>query len=116
MLYYPTVLNRKEMISVIRYTLQDQLFRGSFTQEVRSEVKGSILFETDVLSTLDKDDIKKINKTSKDLKVRLEGEMLIINFLNDKGDVVHTVELDEYDIDNESIIIGIEVVGCKPVE
>lgn len=31
MQYYPTINSRTDLISVVKYTLQDQFFRGSFT-------------------------------------------------------------------------------------
>ena len=105
MMYYPTVNSRTDLISVVKYTLQDQFFIGSFTQEVLSNGRGSILFDTEILSTLDREDIERINRNSEDLQFRFDDDYL----------VVHTVALDEDSPDNESIIVGIEVVDVRNV-
>lgn len=42
MRYYPTVGDYDKVVSTVKYTLQDQFFRGSFTQEVLS--KGKVVF------------------------------------------------------------------------
>lgn len=73
---------------------------------------GSILFDTEILSMLDKDDIERINRTSKDLQFRFDDDYLIVQFMKD-GNIVHTVALDEYSSDNECIIVGIEVVDVR---
>lgn len=46
MMYYPTVgfKAKTDLISVVKYTLQDQFFRGSFTQEVLSNGRGKYSF------------------------------------------------------------------------
>ena len=116
MFYYPTVDDYETVVSTIKYTLQDRGYRGSFTIDVISECKGSILFNTDILNTLDKDDIEKINETSKDLRMRLEGDILVVEFIDETGKVLHTEYLEEDSTDNESIIVGIEVVGAKLYE
>lgn len=114
MMYYPTVgfKAKTDLISVVKYTLQDQYFRGSFTQEVFSNARGSILFDTEILSMLDRQDIEKINKTSEDLKLRLDDDVLVVQFIKD-GNIVHTVALPEDSSDNECIIVGIEVVDVR---
>ena len=112
MMYYPTVGFKTELISVVKYTLQDQFFRGSFTQEVLSNGRGSILFDTDVLTMLDREDIERINRTSEDLQFRFDDDYLIVQFMKD-GNIVHTVALDEDSPDNECIIVGIEVVDVR---
>lgn len=114
MMYYPTVGFKSELISVVKYTLQDQFFRGSFTQEVLSNGRGAILFDTEILSTLDREDIERINRTSEDLQFRFDDDYLIVQFMED-GNIVHTVALDEYSPDNECIIVGIEVVDVRNV-
>lgn len=116
MRYYPTVgfRTRTDLISVIKYTLQDQYFRGSFTQEVLSNARGSILFDTEILSMLDREDIERINRTSKDLQFRFDDDYLVVQFLKD-GNIVHTVALDEDSPYNESIVVGIEVVDVRKV-
>lgn len=114
MMYYPTVSSRNELISVVKYTLQDQYFRGSFTQEVLSNAKGSVLFDTDILYTLDRSDIERINRNSEDLQFRLDDDVLVVQFIKD-GNVVHTVGLEEDSVDNECIIVGIEVVDVRNV-
>lgn len=116
MFYYPTVDGYDTVVSTIKYTLQNRGYRGSFTIDVISECKGAILFNTDILNTLDKDDIEKINETSKDLRMRLEGDILVVDFIDETGKVVHTEYLEEDSSDNESIIVGIEVVGAKLYE
>lgn len=114
MMYYPTVNSRTDLISVVKYTLQDQFFRGSFTQEVLSNGRGSTLFETDILSMIDREDIERINRTSEDLQFRLDDDYLVVQFMKD-GNIVHTVALDEYSPNNECIIVGIEVVRVREV-
>ena len=74
MQYYPTINSRTDLISVVKYTLQDQFFRGSFTQEVFSNGRGSILFDTEILYTLDREDIERINRNSEDLQFRFEDD------------------------------------------
>lgn len=110
--YYPTVGFKTDLISVVKYTLQDQFFRGSFTQEVLSNGRGSILFDTEILSILDKDDIERINRNSEDLQFRFDDDYLIVQFMKD-GNIVHTVALPEDSSDNECIIVGIEVVDVR---
>lgn len=116
MFYYPTVGDYETVVSTIKYTLQNKGYRGSFTIYVIGESKGASLFDTDILNTLDKDDIEKINETSKDLKMRLEGDILVVKFIDETGKVLHTEYLEEDSPDNESIIVGIEVVGAKLYE
>lgn len=114
MQYYPTVNSRTDLISVVKYTLQDQFFRGSFTQEVFSKGRGSILFDTEILYTLDREDIERINRNSEDLQFRLDDDYLVVQFMKG-GNIVHTVGLDEDSPDNECIIVGIEVVDVRNV-
>lgn len=116
MFYYPTVDDYEIVVSTIKYTLQNKGYRGSFTIDVISESKGASLFDTDILNTLDKDDIEKINESSKDLKMRLEGDILVIKFIDETGKVLNTEYLEEDSYDNETIIVGIEVVGAKLYE
>lgn len=114
MKYYPTVNSRGDLISVVKYTLQDQFFRGSFTQEVLSNDRGSILFETEILSILDREDIERINRNSEDLQFRLDDDVLVVQFLKG-GNVVHSVGLEEDSPNNECIIVGIEVIDVRNV-
>ena len=114
MQYYPTINSRTDLISVVKYTLQDQFFRGSFTQEVFSKGIGSILFDTEILYTLDREDIERINRNSEDLQFRFEDDYLVVQFMKG-GNIVHTVALDEDSPDNECIIVGIEVVDVRNV-
>lgn len=116
MFYYPTVDDYETVVSTIKYTLQNKGYRGSFTIYVISESKGASLFDTDILNTLDKDDIEKINESSKDLKMRLEGDILVIEFIDETGKVLNKEYLEEDSYDNETIIVGIEVVGAKLYE
>lgn len=48
--------------------------------------------------------------------MRFAGDMLVVEFIGKSGEVEHEVYLDEYNSDNESIIVGIEVVACKPYD
>lgn len=116
MFYYPTVDDYETVVSTIKYTLQNKGYRGSFTIDVISEGKGASLFDTDILNTLDKDDIEKINESSKDIKMRLEGDILVVEFIDETGKVLNTDYLEEDSYMNESIIVGIEVVGAKLYE
>lgn len=116
MFYYPTIDNYDTVVSTVKYTLQSLGYRGSFTEDIISTRRGSILFNTDILNTLDREDIERINKTSKDLRMRLEGDILVIDFIDESGKVLHTEYLEEDSPDNESIIVGIEVVGAKLYE
>ena len=116
MFYYPTVDDYETVVSTVKYTLQSLSYRGSFTFDIISTCKGAILFNTDVLNTIDDDDIKKINNTSKDLRMVLEGDILVVDFIDESGKVLHTEDLEEDSPDNESIIVGIEVVGAKLYE
>lgn len=113
---YNTIDSYEDLIHTVKYTLQDGIFKGSFTQDIISQCRGAVLFETEILTTLDSDDLGKINENSKDLKMRFEGDMLVVEFLDKSGEVVHEVYLDDYSSDNESIIVGIEVVACKPYD
>lgn len=116
MFYYPTVDDYETVVSTVKYTLQSLSYRGSFTFDIISTCKGAILFNTDVLNKIDDDDIKKINNTSKDLRMVLEDDILVIDFIDESGKVLHTEYLEENSPDNESIIVGIEVVGAKLYE
>lgn len=116
MFYYPTVDDYETVVSTVKYTLQNKVYRGSFTIDVISEMKGAGLFNTDILNTLDREDIDKINKTSKDLIMRLEGDILVVEFIDETGKVLNTEYLEEDSYMNESIIVGIEVVGAKLYE
>ena len=116
MFYYPTVDDYETVVSTIKYTLQNKGYRGSFTIDVISEMKGAGLFNTDILNTLDREDIDKINKTSKDLRMRLEGDILVVEFIDETGKVLNPEYLEEDSYMNESIIVGIEVVGAKLYE
>lgn len=116
MRYYPTVDDYDKVVSTVKYTLQDQAYKGSFTQDIVSTSKGAILFNTDILNVLDKEDIEEINNQSKDLRMSLEGSILVIEFLDETGKSVHKVFLEEDSPDNECIIVGIEVVGAKLYE
>lgn len=113
---YHTIESYEDLIHTVKYTLQDGIFKGSFTQDIISQGRGAVLFETEILTTLDSDDLAKINKTSEDLKMRFAGDMLVVEFIGKSGEVEHEVYLDEYTSDNESIIVGIEVVACKPYD
>lgn len=113
MFYYPTIDDYGTVVSTVKYTLQSLGYRGSFTEDIISTCRGSILFNTDILNTLDREDIERINKTSKDLRMRLEGDILVVEFIDESGKVLHTEYLEENSPDNESIIVGIEVVGAK---
>lgn len=114
MKYYQTVGFKTDLISVVKYTLQDKFFRGSFTQKVLSNGRGSILFDTEILYTLDREDIEIINRNSEDLQFRFDDDYLVVQFMKG-GNIVHTVALDEDSPDNECIIVGIEVVDVRNV-
>lgn len=117
MFYYPTIDDYDTVVSTVKYTLQSLGYRGSFTEDIISDCRGSILFNTNILNTLDREDIERINKTSKDLRMRLEGDILVVEFIDEKtGKVLHTEYLEEDSPDNESIVVGIEVVGAKLYE
>lgn len=116
MFYYPTIDDYDTVVSTVKYTLQNRGYRGSFTIDITSGCKGAVLFDTEFLNTLDNSDIEIINNTSKDLRMRLEGDILVVEFIDETGKVLHTEYLEEDSIDNESIIVGIEVVGAKLYE
>lgn len=77
-----------------------------------SEAKGSALFNTEILSMLDREDIERINRNSEDLRFRLDDDVLVVQFIKD-GNAIHTVGLEEDSIYNECIIVGIEVVDVR---
>ena len=48
--------------------------------------------------------------------MRLEGDILVVDFIDESGKVLHTEYLEEDSYDNENVIVGIEVVGAKLYE
>lgn len=79
-----------------------------------SNGRGSSLFDTEILSTLDREDIERINRNSEDLQFRFDDDYLVVQFLKG-GNVVHSVGLEEDSLNNECIIVGIEVIDVRNV-
>ena len=42
---YHTIESYEDLIHTVKYTLQDGIFKGSFTQDIISQCRGAVLFE-----------------------------------------------------------------------
>ena len=92
----------------IKYTLQCGTCRGSFTTQVLGNCKGAEAMSTDIFEILEESNLDCMEFDH--LRIRFDDEGLIIEFLNDDGEV--TVAVDQYwfDIDRGKLIVGIEIV------
>ena len=92
----------------VKYTLQCGTYRGSFTIPVRGYRKGAAAMSTDIFETLDESDLERMEFDH--LRLRFDEEGLIIEFLNDDGEVAMAVDQYWFDIDRDRLIVGIEIV------
>ena len=95
----------------IKYTLQCGTCRGSFTTQVLGNCKGAEAMSTDIFEILEEPNLASVEFDH--LRLRFDDEGLIIEFLNDEGEVVLTVDQYWFDIDRERLIIGIEIVDFE---
>lgn len=63
-------MTREEILEAIKDLAKSQGYYGRLLRAIEED-------ET-ILNTLDREDIDKINKTSKDLRMRLEGDILVV--------------------------------------
>ena len=95
----------------VKYTLQCGTCRGSFATHVLGNCKGAGVMFTDIFEMLDESDLERMEFDH--LRLIFDDEGLIIEFLNDEGEVVLTVDQYWFDIDRERLIIGIEIVDFE---
>lgn len=98
----------------IKYTLQYGTYRGSFTTQVLGNCKGAWVMSTDIFGTLDESDLERMEFDH--LRLRFDDYGLIIEFLNDDGEVELVVGQYWFDIDRERLIVGIEIVEFEEEE
>ena len=92
----------------IKYTLQCGTCRGSFTTSVLGNCKGAGVMFTDIFETLDESDLERMEFDH--LRLRFDEDGLLIEFLNNDGEVELVVDQYWFDIDRERLIVGIEIV------
>lgn len=95
----------------VKYTLQCGTCRGSFTTPVLGNCKGAGVMFIDIFETIDESDLERMEFDN--LQLRFDEEGLLIEFLNDEGEVELVVDQYWYDIDREQLIVGIEIVGFE---
>ena len=99
----------------IKYTLQCGTCRGSFTTQMLGNCKGVGVMFTDIFETLlDESDLKRMEFDH--LRLRFDDDGLIIEFLNDEGELGMVVDQYWDDIDRERLIVGIEIVEFEEEE
>lgn len=92
----------------IKYTLQCGTCRGSFTTSVLGNCKGAEVMPTDIFETLDESNLERMEFDN--LLLRFDDYGLIIEFLNDDGEVEAAVDQYWNNIARERLIVGIEIV------
>ena len=92
----------------IKYTLQCGTCRGSFTKQVLGNCKGAEVMSTDIFEALDESELKRMEFDH--LRLRFDEVGLLIEFLNDDGEIELVVDQYWFDIDRERLIVGIEIV------
>ena len=92
----------------IKYTLQCGTCRGSFTTYVLGNCKGAEAMSTDIFEILEESNLKSMEFDH--LQLRFDDEGLLIEFLNDDGEVEMAVDQYWFDIDRAKLIVGIEIV------
>ena len=95
----------------VKYTLQCGTCRGSFTTQVLGNCKGAEAMSTDIFEILEESDLGRMELDH--LRLRFDEEGLIIEFLNDEGKEVITVDQYWFNIDRAWLIVGIEIVDFK---
>ena len=92
----------------IKYTLQCGTCRGSFTTQVLGNCKGAEAMSTDIFEILEESNLTSMEFDH--LRLRFDEDGLLIEFLNDDGEVELVVDQYWFDIDRERLIVGIEIV------
>ena len=92
----------------VKYTLQCGACRGSFATQLYGYRKGAEVMFTDIFEMIDESDLTRMEFDH--LRLRFDDEGLIIEFLNDDGEVAMAVDQYWFDIDRERLIVGIEIV------
>ena len=92
----------------IKYTLQCGTCRGSFTTQVLGNCKGAEAMSTDIFEILEESNLTSMELDH--LRLRFDEDGLLIEFLNDDGEVELVVDQYWFDIDRERLIVGIEIV------
>ena len=92
----------------IKYTLQCGTCRGSFTASVLGNCKGAEAMSTDIFEILEESNLTSMEFDH--LRLRFDEDGLLIEFLNDDGEVELVVDQYWFDIDRERLIVGIEIV------
>ena len=92
----------------IKYTLQCGTCRGSFTASVLGNCKGAGVMFTDIFEMLEESNLTSMEFDH--LQLRFNEEGLLIEFLNDDGEVEMDIDPYWFDIDRGRLIVGIEIV------
>ena len=92
----------------VKYTLQCGTCRGSFTTQVLGNCKGAGVMSTDIFEWLDESDLERMEFDN--LRLRVDDEGVLIEFLNDDGEAEMVIDQYWFDIDRERLIVGIEIV------
>ena len=92
----------------IKYTLQCGACRGSFTTHALANRKGARVMFTDIFEMIDESDLECMEFDH--LRLRFDEEGLLLEFLNDEGEVAMAVDQYWFDIDRARLIVGIEIV------
>ena len=74
----------------VKYTLQCGTRRGSFTAQVLGNCKGAEAMSTDIFEILEESNLTSMEFDH--LRLRFDDEGLIIEFLNDEGEVAMAVD------------------------
>ena len=98
----------------IKYTLQCGMRRGSFTTQVLGNCKGAEAMSTDIFEILEESNLTSMEFDH--LRLRFDDDGLIIEFLNDEGELGMVVDQYWDDIDRERLIVGIEIVEFEEEE
>ena len=95
----------------IKYTLQCGTCRGAFTTfttPLLGNCKGAEVMSTDIFEILEESNLTSMEFDH--LRLRFDEEGLLIEFLNDDGEVAMVVDQYWNDIDRARLIVGIEIV------
>ena len=83
-------------------------FFTTFTTPLLGNCKGAEVMSTDIFEMIDESNLKWMEFDH--LRLRFDDEGLIIEFLNDDGEVAMVVDQYWFDIDRARLIVGIEIV------
>lgn len=100
----------------VKYTLQCGHCKGAFYITYDEHRKGAELFNPNILSELDMKNFKydlEYDHLSMKLKSRKDGDLLIIKFYDDEGNIKAKVQLLQGCDWLRRIIVGMELVECE---